>query len=114
MTVPSPAETTPRGQADRKALKFLAEAIQLLQAKPCQHRMHFTVYRKLLDELRTAVAQPRARRHAEQLAVTHLPIAEALEDLMLDAMLARRAKKCPELEGLLRRLADPAARPAAS
>jgi hypothetical protein len=105
MTMPSPAEAAPRGQADRKALKFLAEAVQLLQAKPCQHRMHFTVYRKLLEELRTAVAQPRARRHAEQLAQTHLPIAEALEDLMLDAMLSRRASRCPELERLLGRLA---------
>jgi hypothetical protein len=104
MTVPSSAEAAPRGQADRKALKFLSEAVQLLQAKPCQHRMHFTVYRKLLEELRIAVSRPRARRHAEQLAVTHLPIAEALEDLMLDSMLTRRAEKCPELDQLLDRL----------
>ncbi len=111
MSMPSPAEAAPRGQANRKALEFLAEAVQLLQAKPCQHRMHFTVYRKLLQELRAAVAQPRARRHAEQLALTHLPIAEALEDLMLDAMLARRATKCPELERLLARLAGAAPGP---
>lgn len=110
MTTPSPAEAAPRGHADRKSLKFLAEAVQLLQSRPCQHRMHFTVYRKLLDELRTAVARPRARRHAERLAATHLPIAEALEDLMLDAMLARRASDCPELDALLRRLAVPARR----
>ena len=70
--------------------------------------MHFTVYRKLLEELRTAVAHPRARRHAQQLALTHLPIAEALEDVMLDAMLARRATRCPELERLLVRLAGTA------
>jgi hypothetical protein len=111
MTVPSSAKAAPRGQADRKALKFLAEAVQLLQAKPCQHRMHFTVYRKLLEELRTAVAHPRARRHARQLAVTHLPIAEALEDLMLDSMLGRRATECPELESLLGRLAEATPRP---
>jgi hypothetical protein len=108
MTASSSAEATPRGHADRKSLKFLSEAVQLLQSRPCQHRMHFTVYRKLLDELRTAVARPRARRHAEQLAATHLPIAEALEDLMLEAMIGRRAAECPELEALLKRLAGAA------
>jgi hypothetical protein len=94
---------------DFRTLQFLAEAVQLLEAKPPQHRMHFFVFRKMLAELRAAVAQPGARRIAERLAPMHPPIAGILEDLAIEADLRRRATRCPELHRLLRRLGAPAA-----
>ena len=89
---------------DFRTLQFLAEAVQLLESKPFKHLMHFFVYRKLLDELRVTVAQPRARRHAQRLAAVHPAVAGMLEDFAIDADIARRATRCPELDRLMRRL----------
>ena len=104
MSTPALPSRSANSVLDFRTLQFLAEAVQLLEAKPFQHRMHFFVYRKMLDELRVAVAQPGARRHAERLAAVHPPIREILADQAIDADIRRRAARCPELNRLMRRL----------
>jgi hypothetical protein len=105
MSTPALPSRSAGATLDFRTLQFLAEAVQLLESRPFQNRMHFFVYRKLLDELRVAVAQPGARRNAERLAAVRPAIAEALEEFSIDADLCRRATKCPELDRLMRRLA---------
>ena len=78
MNTPASPSRSAATSLDFRTLQFLAEAVQLLEAKPFQHRMHFFVYRKMLDELRVAVCQPGARRHAQRLASVHPAIAELL------------------------------------
>ena len=107
MNTPASPSRSAATSLDFRTLQFLAEAVQLLEAKPFQHRMHFFVYRKMLDELRVAVCQPGARRHAQRLASVHPAIAELLQDSAIDADIARGSPKCAELGRLLRRLAGP-------
>jgi hypothetical protein len=109
MSTPALPSRSAPAALDFRTLQFLAEAVQLLEARPFQHRMHFFVYRKMLDELRMAVSQPGARRHAERLAAVHPPIGEILADLAIESNLRRRASRCPELDRLMRRLGAPAA-----
>ncbi|MEO6268952.1 MAG: hypothetical protein ABIP08_01465 [Lautropia sp.] len=89
---------------DFRTLQFFAEAVQLLEARPFQHRVQFFVYSKMLDELREAVAQPRMRHQAQGLASAYPAIAEILQDFAINAGIARREARCPELDGLLRRV----------
>ena len=109
MSTPALPSRSAHAATDFRTLQFLAEAVQLLEAKPFQHRMHFFVYRKMLDELRVAVSRPGARRHAERLAAVHPPVAAILADLAIEADLRRRAVRCPALDRLMRRLGAPAA-----
>ncbi len=109
MSTPAPSSRSATAAPDFRTLQFLADAVQLLEAKPFQHRMHFFVYRKMLNELRAAVHQPGVRRHAERLAETHPPIAAVLEDGAIEADIRRRASRCPELDRLMRRLGARAA-----
>lgn len=101
-TPASPSRSATR--LDFRTLEFFAEAVQLLEARPFQHRVQFFVYSKMLDELREAVAQPRMRRHAQGLASTYPAIAEILQDFQIDTGIARREEQCPELDGLMRRV----------
>ena len=105
MKAPALPSRSATANLDFRTLQFLAEAVQLLESKPFQHLMHFFVYRKMLDELRVAVAEPGARRHAQRLASVHPAIAGMLEDLAIDADIARRPTRCPDLDRLMHRLA---------
>lgn len=98
-------ESAARRPASPGGIRVLAQALQMFDDRPPRNRMEFVVSRKLAEQMRRVVQQPRSAEHVFRLAAEFPAVEMLVDDFLMSARIARaRASNYAVLDALMERL----------
>ena len=87
-----------------RTIEGLAESLTVIESRPIATAIQRKTHLNLLRNLRRAIERPGGLELGLRLGACYQPVADMLEDIVLDARLRHRSRYFPELDRLVQRL----------